>query len=193
MRAEGLNRFRRLRPLRLPYDPPTAARLRRLLRFERLNLWVLLPAYLLALAGFLSWPHSSFRVFFYLIFLIFNVGNIWLRRRLAVRPYPKWIGSFGVYLADVEDVVAWEWAGQNPQVAIVPQAPVPPPRRWWVYLLEALGSGAVGFSLAAVGFESEAWFGIFALGVGGVLMYTALVYLVRAISQVGRRGDLDHA
>jgi hypothetical protein len=115
----------------------------------------------------------------------------WTQRtneRLAVTPYPKRVGRFGIYLPDVPDVVAWEWIARNPGVQMMPGPPPAPRKPSWLYLTGAALSAAAAVGATIIGGSNMTW-----LAVSVVWFGAAIWCVIRAVSQVAGRGDFDHA
>jgi hypothetical protein len=161
--------------IKLPYDPASAARLRRgaaLARFHGLILLAYAIVAVLTIADRLAPGSNWLPVATGVLLLTSLLANRW-----DVTPGPERTGAGDLYLAGVPEEVARRWLAENPSARLVDSAPVH--RR---FSRRARLGAAAGCGVAAVAaglLASRGWPGFQVIS--GVLMVVALVALYRAL------------
>lgn len=157
--------------IKLPYDPASAARLRRGAVFARFHWLVLLGYPVVAVltiadrpAGGWTWLPVATGV----LLLTSLVANRW-----DVAPRPERTGAGDLYLAGVPEQVAQRWLAANPAARLVDSAPIRRRFSRRAYVVTAAGTGVAAI---AAGFLPSRF-----LVISGVLWVVALVALYRAL------------
>ncbi|WP_433361764.1 hypothetical protein ACQPZX_29100 [Actinoplanes sp. CA-142083] len=154
--------------IKLPYDPMSAAKLRRGARFAHVHRVVLLAYVILAVAVIADWMPGGSTWLPIATVVLLLAG--FLANRWDVAPRPARTGAGDLYLAGVPEPVALRWTETNSFVRRVERAPV---RRHFSRRAHLVTAAACGISAIVCAVIASP------LG-AGILVVAALVALYRS-------------